>query len=635
MPLDVERLAYKPFEYPWAYEAWLTQNRIHWLPEEVPLAEDVKDWQKNLTPGEKNLLTQIFRLFTQSDVEVGNCLPGHAEILTEKGWVRFDELSHGIRVGQVHPDRTLSFVSPLNIVRLQHTGEMHTVSNKTGTFSLQTTEDHDWVFSTVSDKETLRKRPIRDLELTSNLFFHTTAPRRDEDGLQTSLTDWERLLIAYEADGAKGDEYLTEDGYRLRFEFSRNEKIERLTQLLEKLGLKYNIHASKKNTTIFYVFHQGPRPIRDFGWINLSLVSANWCREFIEELTHWDGHRYDHHNTFSTTRPESASIVDAIRFMAGYRGHASYSENSGRKSWSVVSRSKYVPSCANTMTRVVERVENQPVFCVTVPTGMIAVRYGRTTHVTGNCYNRFYMNIFKPPEVMMMLGAFSAMESVHIAAYSHLLDTIGMPETEYQAFLEYDEMKAKYDFMREYRGDDPEAVALTLAAFGAFTEGLQLFASFAILLNFSRFNKMKGMGQIVTWSARDETLHAVNVIRLFHTYLSEHPEVHRDVLAKKLYDMCKTVVTNEDKFIDLAFAEGDVEGLTKEEVKKYIRYMADVRLLQLGLSPIYNIAENPLPWMDTILNGIEHAAFFEQRATEYSKASTQGDWSDVFGEVVN
>jgi len=68
--LLTENPVYKPFRYPWAYEAWLTQQRVHWLPEEVPLADDVKDWHRNLTDGERNLLTQIFRFFTQADVEV-------------------------------------------------------------------------------------------------------------------------------------------------------------------------------------------------------------------------------------------------------------------------------------------------------------------------------------------------------------------------------------------------------------------------------------------------------------------------------------------------------------------------------------------------------------------------------------
>ena len=124
-----------------------------------------------------------------------------------------------------------------------------------------------------------------------------------------------------------------------------------------------------------------------------------------------------------------------------------------------------------------------------------------------NCYMKHYARVFKPTEVLMMLSAFSNIETVHIAAYSHLLDTIGMPELEYQAFLKYKEMKDKFDYMQSFTVDSKFEIAKTLAAFGAFTEGLQLFASFAILLNFPRFGKMKGMGQIISWSVRDETLH--------------------------------------------------------------------------------------------------------------------------------
>ena len=116
------------------------------------------------------------------------------------------------------------------------------------------------------------------------------------------------------------------------------------------------------------------------------------------------------------------------------------------------------------------------------------------------------------------------METVHVAAYSHLLDTIGMPETEYSVFLTVKEMKDKYDYMQGFNVDSKADIAKTLAVFGAFTEGLQLFASFAMLMNFPRFNKMKGMGQIVTWSVRDETLHCNSIITLFRTFVQENPE---------------------------------------------------------------------------------------------------------------
>ena len=247
-----------------------------------------------------------------------------------------------------------------------------------------------------------------------------------------------------------------------------------------------------------------------------------------------------------------------------------------------------------------------------------------------DCYHDKYGRVFKPTEIKMMLTAFSNMETVHIAAYSHLLDTIGMPESEYSAFLEYEEMADKHNYMQQFGVDTDEDIARTLAMFGGFTEGMQLFASFAMLMNFPRFNKMKGMGQIVTWSVRDESLHTESIIKLFRTFISENPEIWTEEFQRSLYVSCSEMVEHEDAFIDLAFELGGVEGLNGSEVKEYIRYISDRRLTQLGLQPIYRLEKNPLPWMDEMLNGMEHTNFFENRSTEYSKAATQGSWEDIW-----
>ncbi|MGE4483182.1 ribonucleotide-diphosphate reductase subunit beta [Acidocella sp.] len=249
-----------------------------------------------------------------------------------------------------------------------------------------------------------------------------------------------------------------------------------------------------------------------------------------------------------------------------------------------------------------------------------------------NCYMKQYAQVFKPTEVLMMLSAFSNIETVHIAAYSHLLDTVGMPEVEYQAFLKYKEMKDKYDYMHSFSVENKHEIAKTLAAFGAFTEGLQLFATFAILLNFPRFNKMKGMGQIITWSVRDESLHCESVTKLYSTFISENPELWTEELRREIYLTCATIVDHEDSFIDLAFELGAVEGLTAAEVKRYIRYIADRRLAGLGLNALFHVEKNPLPWLDEMLNAVEHANFFENRSTEYSKAATSGSWEEAFAD---
>ncbi|MEL6693103.1 MAG: ribonucleotide-diphosphate reductase subunit beta, partial [Pseudomonadota bacterium] len=170
----------------------------------------------------------------------------------------------------------------------------------------------------------------------------------------------------------------------------------------------------------------------------------------------------------------------------------------------------------------------------------------------GANYMENYMPLFKPVEVRMMLSAFSNMETVHIAAYALLLETIGMPDSEFSAFMEYEEMAAKHDYLGQFGTDTEEDILTSMAVFGGFTEGLQLFASFAMLMNFPRFNKMKGMGQIVSWSVRDESLHCEGMMKMFHTFAAETGALNTRV-KNRIREACETVVQLEDKFIELAF----------------------------------------------------------------------------------
>jgi len=244
--------------------------------------------------------------------------------------------------------------------------------------------------------------------------------------------------------------------------------------------------------------------------------------------------------------------------------------------------------------------------------------------VASGYYDR-YMRIFKKPEARMMMGAFGNMEGIHQHAYSLLLDTVGMPEIEYKAFSEYEEMSNKHEYIHNIKTTktDKESIAKTLAVYSAFTEGLQLFSSFAILLNFPRFGKMKGMGQIVTYSIRDESLHVEAMTKLFREFIKENLEIWTDDFKKEIYKICRQMVELEDKFLDLVFDMGDLEGLTKKDMYAYNRYIADRRLLQLGLKTNYDQRENPLGWIDEVM-GIEHQNFFEGRATTYMKAGLRG-----------
>jgi len=251
-------------------------------------------------------------------------------------------------------------------------------------------------------------------------------------------------------------------------------------------------------------------------------------------------------------------------------------------------------------------------------------------------YVKNYLPYFPQPEIRMMLSGFAAREALHIAAYSHLIETLGMPESTYSEFAEYEEMAAKHDYVAELSSKNGtlESTATHIAVFSAFTEGMQLFSSFIMLLNFPRHGMMKGMGQIVTWSIVDETMHAENMIKLFRTFVQENPEIWNDSLKSKIYTIAEKMVELEDKFIDLSFAGSDMRSLNTEDVKMYIRYIADRRLISLGMKGIFKVKKNPLPWVEEMINAPVHGNFFENRVTDYAKGALTGSWEEIWGKAV-
>jgi ribonucleoside-diphosphate reductase beta chain len=192
-------------------------------------------------------------------------------------------------------------------------------------------------------------------------------------------------------------------------------------------------------------------------------------------------------------------------------------------------------------------------------------------------------------------------------------------------------MKDKHEYFTKFSEKDEASIAQQIAAFSAFTEGMTLFSSFVMLLNFPRHGKMKGMGQIIAWSIADETLHAESMIKLFRQFVQENKKIWNDELKSEIYQIATKMVELEDKFVDLAYEMGDMPGLTKEEVKQYIRYIADRRLISLGMKGIFKVKKNPLPWVDGML-GVTHSNFFEQKVTDYAKGALTGDWGDVWAQ---
>lgn len=251
--------------------------------------------------------------------------------------------------------------------------------------------------------------------------------------------------------------------------------------------------------------------------------------------------------------------------------------------------------------------------------------FTQTDVAVGTNYIENYLPKFKNNEIRAMLSSFVNREFVHQRSYALLNDTLGLPEDEFSAFTEVQAMQDKLDFMADLDVHSHSGLGLAVAR-SVLNEGMSLFSAFAMLLNYQRFGKMKGMCEIVEWSIRDESMHCDGMAKLFRTFCDEHPRIVTDEFKASIYQMFRDAIKLEDAVIDIAFSMGDVEGLTAKEVKQYIRYIADRRLIQLGLKANWKVKENPLEWLDWIINGDSFKNFFEGTVTDYSSDNMTGEW---------
>ena len=244
---------------------------------------------------------------------------------------------------------------------------------------------------------------------------------------------------------------------------------------------------------------------------------------------------------------------------------------------------------------------------------------------------------FPKPEIRMMAAAFANMEGVHTKAYAYLNEELDLED--YGAFLEDPESKAKIDYLTKtprihgaggkWKLSEKKAVARSLAIFSAFTEGVNLFSSFAILLNFKRFNKLKSVGNIVEWSVRDESMHSQAGCWLFRTFVQEYPEVLDDLLKGDIYEAARETVALECDFIDKVFELGSIEGVEPEDLKNFIKHRANVKLGDLGFKANWkNIDKDALlrmTWFDNMTAGAQSTDFFDSKVTQYSKGNINWD----------
>ena len=269
--------------------------------------------------------------------------------------------------------------------------------------------------------------------------------------------------------------------------------------------------------------------------------------------------------------------------------------------------------------------------------GQILKGFAQTETVVNDYWSTLVTKWFRKPEIIMMGTTLGSSETIHAEAYSLLNEQLGLDD--FSEFLEDEATMAKIESLMNVRDNHDGTPnwherAKSLAIFSAFTEGVNLFSSFAVLLSFKMRNKLKGVGQIVEWSVRDESLHSNAGCWLFRTLMEEHPKFKTKKLVKEIEDAGRLAMKLEFDFIDKAFEMGDLENLSKDELKNFIKHRINTKMNDLGLEPLIPSADidkgalKTMKWFDAVIAGKQHTDFFASRVTNYSKGHV--DWGSAF-----
>ncbi|MDB4276894.1 ribonucleotide-diphosphate reductase subunit beta [bacterium] len=266
--------------------------------------------------------------------------------------------------------------------------------------------------------------------------------------------------------------------------------------------------------------------------------------------------------------------------------------------------------------------------------GSILKGFAQTETVVNDYWTQLVTKWFRKPEIIMMATTFGAFETIHAEAYSLLNETLGLEN--FDEFMEDEATMAKIEALTTVRDSfngekDIHEIAKSLAVFSAFTEGVNLFSSFAILLSFKMRNKLKGVGQIVEWSIRDESLHSEAGCWLFRTLIEENPEAKTPELEAAINEAALLSLQLELDFIRKCYELGDLEGCSQYDLENFIKNRVNIKLGDLGykgiVSDIDVTAVERMKWFDHLSAGKQHTDFFANRVTNYSKGNMNWDES--------
>lgn len=261
--------------------------------------------------------------------------------------------------------------------------------------------------------------------------------------------------------------------------------------------------------------------------------------------------------------------------------------------------------------------------------GNILKGFTQTECEVGDYWSTMIPNWFPVPEIKMLGKGFGAFEDIHATAYSYLNDTLGLDD--FESFLEDDATMNKLKVLMEVDPNtkDISEIAKSIALFSACAEGVQLFSSFAVLLSFRKSNRLTGIGQQMIFSSRDESLHSEAGCKLFRTIIEENPEIWTEELRAALYEGIELAIKNEFTYINKIFEMGDLDTISKDQLKNFMYDRSNRKLVELNLKPKYAVDKkllDEMSWFYIMISGEQQTDFFANRETGYAKPNE--DWNE-------
>ena len=265
--------------------------------------------------------------------------------------------------------------------------------------------------------------------------------------------------------------------------------------------------------------------------------------------------------------------------------------------------------------------------------GNILLGFAQTECAVSDYWTQKVVSWFPKHEIQQMAMMFGSQETIHAVAYSYLNETLGLED--FEAFLHEPATAERFDNLVAYEGTDPVEIGKSLAVFSAFAEGVSLYSAFAVLYSFQMRNLLKGIGQQMKWSVRDESLHSRMGCRLFR-HMCEEKDFLKESCKPHIVEAAHVMHDAEMKYIDKMFEAGDIEGMKSYDLKQFIKKRINEKLVELGyddLSKEFEYdeeASEKLDWFYHLTGGHTHTDFFAIRPTDYSKANEGEDFENIW-----